>query len=236
MPGYNLVSIDCNSIVEFTAAIHCITKEIGVDKPFWISHAKPLLACTDEPTTIKVNAAHSSGVESLLFNYWTNTNPDPQQISMSLFDVENEYRSELSPITQIADTLFYYFEGLAQNGKQITRPLPAPEGFFKIPIGLCKGVGIQIVQDPRNALLIYPNPASDQLYVEIKNETFFDKSFEVFVVDIEGKSISPRFEFQSSSSKNTIRIFLPQLKTGLYFLMVKKGAELFSERFFIKKP
>ncbi|HPN38579.1 MAG TPA: agmatine deiminase family protein, partial [Melioribacteraceae bacterium] len=40
MPGYNVVGINCNSIIPSLGAIHCITKEIGANNPILISHAK----------------------------------------------------------------------------------------------------------------------------------------------------------------------------------------------------
>ena len=39
MPGYNVVGINCNSIIGSLGAIHCIMKEVGVFDPVWISHA-----------------------------------------------------------------------------------------------------------------------------------------------------------------------------------------------------
>ncbi len=40
MPGYNIVGINSNTIIPALGAIHCITKEVGVFNPVWISHPK----------------------------------------------------------------------------------------------------------------------------------------------------------------------------------------------------
>jgi agmatine deiminase len=40
MPGYNVVGINCNSIIGSLGAIHCIVKEVGASDPIWISHPK----------------------------------------------------------------------------------------------------------------------------------------------------------------------------------------------------
>ena len=40
MPGYRVVGIDCNQIIPSLGAVHCITKEIGVDEQIFISHAR----------------------------------------------------------------------------------------------------------------------------------------------------------------------------------------------------
>jgi len=40
LPGYRIVGINCSSMISALGAIHCITKEIGVNEPVFISHAK----------------------------------------------------------------------------------------------------------------------------------------------------------------------------------------------------
>ncbi len=40
MPGYNIVGINCNSIIYLNGAIHCITKEVGSFNPLFISHSR----------------------------------------------------------------------------------------------------------------------------------------------------------------------------------------------------
>ncbi|HJW28548.1 MAG TPA: agmatine deiminase family protein, partial [Saprospiraceae bacterium] len=40
LPGYNVVGINCNSIIGQLGALHCITKLIGDDDPLLIAHAR----------------------------------------------------------------------------------------------------------------------------------------------------------------------------------------------------
>ena len=71
MPGYNVVGINCNSIIGSLGAIHCIMKEVGVFNPVWISHAKMDSVVYDEDSiAISAVIKTKSGVAEALV-YWT---------------------------------------------------------------------------------------------------------------------------------------------------------------------
>ena len=40
LPGYNVVGIDCNQIIQALGALHCITKLVGTSDPLWIAHPR----------------------------------------------------------------------------------------------------------------------------------------------------------------------------------------------------
>ena len=64
MPGYNIVGIDCNSIIPLSGALHCITKEVGVNEPLWITHKKVKTACIEEDIEVTAQIKHIQGVAS----------------------------------------------------------------------------------------------------------------------------------------------------------------------------
>ena len=71
MPGYNVVGINCNSIIGSLGAIHCIMKEVGVFNPVWISHAKMDSVVYDEDSiAISAIIKTKSGVAQASV-YWT---------------------------------------------------------------------------------------------------------------------------------------------------------------------
>src|SRR5690348_6032002 len=55
LPGYNIQSINCNSIIPASGAIHCITKEVASADPLLISH-QPLHDTYNTTTPYQVNA------------------------------------------------------------------------------------------------------------------------------------------------------------------------------------
>ena len=70
MPGYNVVGINCNSIISSLGAIHCIMKEVGVVEPIWISHAR-MDSVIFEADSIAINAVikTQSGVANATIYY-----------------------------------------------------------------------------------------------------------------------------------------------------------------------
>ena len=66
MPGYNVQGINCNSIIPQSGAIHCITKELGVDKPLWISHNRISQACKDEEILFEAQVMHKDNIALIM--------------------------------------------------------------------------------------------------------------------------------------------------------------------------
>ena len=135
MPGYKIVGINCNSIIPLFGAIHCITKEVGVNDPLRIVH-KPLEGVLQNaigPASYPVTAIvqHRSGIASAQVFYRRKTETTWASIGMSpALDPDSlDYWTGLIPKQEgYLDTLFYYIEGVANSGKTQVRPLPSPIG------------------------------------------------------------------------------------------------------------
>jgi agmatine/peptidylarginine deiminase len=130
MPGYNIVGINSNSIIPSLGAIHCIVKEVGAFDPVFISHPKmePIIAA---PDSIKIQASiiTNSGIADA-FVYWsadTTTGFDFLPMEIASGDTFVTYIPQQINGTEI----FYYISALSNNGKSITKPLPAPEGYYR---------------------------------------------------------------------------------------------------------
>ncbi|HEX5112984.1 MAG TPA: agmatine deiminase family protein, partial [Saprospiraceae bacterium] len=70
LPGYNVVGINCNSIIGQLGALHCITKLIGSDEPLLISHSR-LLDVEDTVAYYPVSAyiRHRDGIKEANLYY-----------------------------------------------------------------------------------------------------------------------------------------------------------------------
>jgi agmatine/peptidylarginine deiminase len=63
MPGYRVVSINCASMISASGAIHCITKEIGVFNPLFISHSGLRnTSVTTSPYEVKASIKSKTGI------------------------------------------------------------------------------------------------------------------------------------------------------------------------------
>ncbi|HEY3385648.1 MAG TPA: agmatine deiminase family protein [Saprospiraceae bacterium] len=135
LPGYNVVGINCNSIIGSLGAIHCITKTVGVDDPLLIAHSK--LRDSDDATReypVVAMIKHRDGIEGAELYYRIAPDSVYTRVPMVLVDSAASSWGALIP-PQVAGTeVQYYIHALAKNGKEQVRPMVAPEGYFRFRI------------------------------------------------------------------------------------------------------
>jgi agmatine/peptidylarginine deiminase len=129
MPGYNVVGINCNGIISALGAIHCITKEVGVKEPIYITHKQEATSPqTDNGIEIKAMMKTISGIASAAI-YWKKAD-DLQFQSSSMQQLNNNEFVGIIPPQIPGTKILYYISALSNSGKQITRPITAPNGYF----------------------------------------------------------------------------------------------------------
>jgi len=133
MPGYRIVGINSNSIIPSLGAIHCITKEIGVTEPVYISHPKLSgIIETDHLIEIKAYIKSRSGIANASLFWTTDTMAGYNQFLLG----------EISPDTfrtwipgQVNGTkVYYYLSATSVSGRTVTKPLTAPSGFYTFEV------------------------------------------------------------------------------------------------------
>src|SRR6185503_10404717 len=84
LPGYRIVGINCNSPIQYSGAIHCVTHSLGVLDPLLIVH-QPLTDTYSTSTIFTVNATiqHRSGIASADLYYTTDTTQAYTQVAMT---------------------------------------------------------------------------------------------------------------------------------------------------------
>lgn len=161
LPGYNVVSIDCDDdpepIIFASGAIHCITHSVGVEDPLLISHN--ILEDTYDTTNdyfVDAYVKHREGIDNVKL-YWKTGIDDPYQ-ELTMTAADNDTWEAYIPAQAAGTKVYYYIRGEANDGKVQTRPMVAPEGyhFFRV---LDESVG---VYEDQVAVFeaIYPNPAT----------------------------------------------------------------------------
>ena len=135
LPGYNVVGINCNSIIGSLGAIHCITKTVGDDDPLLIAHAK-LRDSEDESLEYPVVAMikHREGIEGAELFFRIAPDSLYTQVTMVLVDSASNSWGALIPPQVAGSEVQYYIHANAKNGKEQIRPMVAPEGYFKFRI------------------------------------------------------------------------------------------------------
>jgi len=133
MPGYNVVGIDCNDIIGALGAIHCITKEIGVDEPVWISYAKKRHAYANEngyEITAKIKSAEGISAAT---TYWT-TDTTAGYSALSMSAVGTDSFTVSIPQQPEGTEVFYYLSVMSVSGRTVSKPLVAPKGSFTFSV------------------------------------------------------------------------------------------------------
>jgi hypothetical protein len=132
LPGYRVVGINCSGMISALGAIHCITKEIGVSEPVFISHAK-LLNTSNTVSSYEVKAfvKSKSGVSGASLYWRTDTTQAYLQIVMTLS--QDTFRANIPPQASGAD-VYYYVSATSVSGRTINKPLTAPSGYLKFHV------------------------------------------------------------------------------------------------------
>jgi len=190
LPGYNVVGINCNSIISSLGALHCITKLVGVNDPLLIAHSR--LRDSEDPESeypVSAYIRHSSGIAEANLFYRLFGDSIYTKLTMSLLDSLLNIWTVVIPAQLSGSEVQYYIEAKSNSGKEQVRPIVAPKGYFNFSIK-----GEPINQLP-SADIVYPLDQSvfsiDQtnLTIEIDAEDA-DGVIAQVVVYINGDSIA----------------------------------------------
>ena len=218
LPGYNIVGVDCNSIIPSLGAIHCITKEVGVADPLRIVHQE-IQGClfnTDYPNGYPVWATiqHRSGIaDARLYSRsagtpWTFVNMQPYTLNDTVWNFKG-----LIPPYAAGDTVQYYIQATANSGKVIARPLPGPDG----PWSFCASEYVSTTEVPDAGLLgIYPNPASAITCIPVESTEATDGA--ITLINLLGQTVQTIHQGRIPSGKSNYFFDAGKLPSGTYFI------------------
>lgn len=130
MPGYNVVGIDARSLTVAGGAIHCVAMQIPTDNPLRFKHDR---IAGNQPAlpsyTFDAEITNSSGIASASVFWKIKGTASWNELAMA--GSGNEFTATLvNPGFTVSDTLIYYIEAEANNGKVSAKPFVAPEGHF----------------------------------------------------------------------------------------------------------
>ena len=158
LPGYNIVGIDCNAIIPSLGAVHCITKEIGVSDPVFISHsALRNTSNTSQPYEVKAYIKSKTGISTAKMFWSVDTASGFTQVNMT--NIADTFSANI-PAQSLDTKVYYYISASSVSGRTVTKPLPAPRGniqFLVTNISAITQTGSSI---PNKFALYqnYPNP------------------------------------------------------------------------------
>ncbi len=130
MPGYTIVGVNSNSSIPASGAIHCITKEIGVSEPVFISH-KYYSGVVEHHDSYEVKAfiKTAQGINNAYLYWSTDTTAGFQSLQMT--QAAGDTFVSFIPQQGANTKVFYYISASSNSGRTVVKPLVAPRGTYQ---------------------------------------------------------------------------------------------------------
>ncbi len=233
MPGYRVVGIDCNDIITALGAIHCITKEIGVNNPVWISHAPIRHAYVNEAGYAVTAQIKSAPGISNAYTYWSiDTTAGFSALKMTALDHDSFTVS--IPQQASGTEVFYYISAESNNGHTVSKPLVAPKGVFSFTVESASALSASGTPVGSFKLFAnYPNPFGEGL--SHKNGTVTTIRYHLPLPDwvrlsiynTLGQMVKSLVNCRQNAGEYRIKFDASGLPSGLYIyrLSTKRGME-----------
>lgn len=217
LPGYNIVQVDCDDMINNGGAIHCITKEIGVFDPLRIVHATIRYADNTDPDSyrVRVLSQHRSGISNVSLFWTTNLNGPWNEVILAP-DTDPDYWTGLIPQQQEGATVHYYLQANAVSGKTMVRPMPAPEGYWTFKV-----LNTTSINQTEIAALqpVFPNPA--RAITTVPAHFAAKTKGSVYVLNAEGKLIETIFEGNFPVGDANYFIHAERYPAGVYQVVLE---------------
>lgn len=228
-PGYRIFPIDVRSFDGLGGAIHCITKQIPAQNPIRILHHAITGDANKYNKQIPITATitNRSGIASATC-YWRLEGEENWQ-SVALTANGNDFSGtiDLSEVSYYDGVrIQYYVSATSNNGKTITKPMTAPEGYYNFYIGI---VGINDAENNQDFGNFFPNPTNSIANIEINtNEPAL---YNVSIINTMGQIVH-------SSSVNIEGSILYQIDTqklnsGIYTVVFASEGKQISRRLIV---
>ncbi len=216
LPGYKIIGINCNSIINALGAIHCITKEVATNNPLLITH-QPLHDTENTVDDYQVDAwiLHRSGIAGSKIMYRTDTLAPWQETEMVLIDEITNTWTGFIPSQPYGTTVYYYIQATANDGKMQVRPITAPAGFWKFKIG----EPVEVQSFKNNLFQLYPNPFAEFVTIQLAQKT--EKGVDITVTDLAGKIV---YANHTGPMEGKTTLIFGDLPSGTYILQLKDDA------------
>ncbi|MDR0971623.1 MAG: agmatine deiminase family protein [Bacteroidales bacterium] len=223
--GYEFVEIDVRDFDGYGGAIHCITKQIPAENPIRLYHypIRWLNTLENNQTNIWLTtlAQNKSGIASVELFFRKKGEENWEQLNMAPYD-GNIYEV-LLPIdpSKERDTIEYYISATSNNGKTITKPFPAPKGFYTFIYGTqVEGnsdyIGLDRKEDITSLSLkdFYPLPAKDITTIEMTKAAKTNIPFKV--INLKGQVL---ISGEINKGESLLQLNVSNLNSGSYWVI-----------------
>ncbi|MCP4547616.1 MAG: hypothetical protein GY835_14245 [bacterium] len=156
MPGYEIIGIDSEAVIEYLGAIHCITNTLHHENPLVFLHEA--LASTAEGTAPVVSCRLNPRFADREVDLFIRTAPGGPFTTIPAEFVQGVWHAQMPSVYLDFD---YYFEARVTTdaGEMMTRlPATAPLDYFTVAVE--DMTGLAEVTAPARPLTAWPNPCN----------------------------------------------------------------------------
>lgn len=226
MPGYRVIGINCSGMISASGAIHCITKEIGVLNPVFISHSGLRNTNnTTSPYEVKASIKTKTGVANAKLYWRTDTLNPYSLVNMTQLSADT-FRAYI-PAQPLNTKVYYYISATSNNSKTVTKPFTAPSGYFRFMVTNATSVsGEQETPEDYRLTQNYPNPFNPATV--IKYQIPKDGFVSLKVYDILGREVATLVNEIKKGGVYEVPFSIyngnsGMLSSGLYFYKLTSG-------------
>ncbi len=247
MPGYNIVGINSNAIIPSLGAIHCIVKEVGVFDPVWISHAKmDSVVLAEDSIAIQAVIKTKSGVADA-YVYWT------ADTTQGFFSVPMQFYGDTSagyiPQQQNGTEIYYYISATSNSGRNVAKPLVAPNGFYNFIVD--NPVSVLADEIPPDGFYLsqnYPNPFNPSTKIKFTIPdaplSFGEKQgVKLVIYDVLGNEVAILVNEEKPAGTYEVEFTVgqsasvdsPDISSGVYFYKLQAGSIVETKKMLLLK-
>ena len=230
LPGYNIIGIDVDNqgqnLISYSGAIHCITHSVGVNEPLLIQHQELEDNYLIEQYNVSASIQHQSGIASATLFWTTNLEQDYQSLSMTN-TYGNNWSAFIDEDLSAPNSVYYYIEATANSGKTLSRPLPAPEAYFKFNILEQNNASLSQNNITNIEMSVYPNPASAITCIPVNCMQSFEG--QIKLIDVFGREVITIYEGKFKSGFNQFFLHANYYAKGMYFIQLNTAKNQYNE-------
>ena len=235
LPGYNIIGIDVDNqgenLISYSGAIHCITHSVGVNEPLLIQHQELEDSYPIEQYNVSASIQHQSGIASATL-FWTTNLEDGYQSLNMINTGGNNWSAFIQESLSANSSVYYYIEASANSGKTLSRPLPAPEAYFKFNILEQNNASLSQNNITNIEMSAYPNPANAITCILVNCVESFEG--QISLTDVLGKEVAMIYQGNFENGLNQFFIRANDYAKGMYFVILNSDHNQIKKRLFIQ--
>ncbi len=227
MPGYTIVPINYLAWSARAGSIHCVSREIGVNKPIYISHR--WLRDTINQQMPELSAYISSQREIKSVNiHWTNDTTAGYETTEMVSQGVGKNGNYIGFIPESSgNEIFYYISVETTDGKIINKPFPGIKG----PYHFYKDINTSVKKIPQNGLFLeqnFPNPFRENTTIRYSIPAGKPQQVSLTVLDLSGRIVKILRKGETAPGNYTVILNGSDFTSGIYYyrLVTETGSKI----------